>query len=203
MKSFLRDNPTIAFGLGLPLLLVAVFLLISGIPALLVPAPQFEVLYLTGYNTYQQGLRIGVTEGKVQVNYQGNLLNYQNPRLWRYNPKSGGVTEINIVLPPGLLPPGSNTGNNSATQEANLKFTPIVVPDLATLTVAPSSVAPDGYEFSSNSGHSGRAFTGLFYPAYGMNSAALRKNGRSIRLPTPDGAYYGGSTQFVGWVVPR
>ena len=30
MKQFIRDNPTIAFGLGLPLLLVAVFLAISG-----------------------------------------------------------------------------------------------------------------------------------------------------------------------------
>ena len=32
MKKFFLDNPTIAFGLGLPLLLVAVFLLASGIP---------------------------------------------------------------------------------------------------------------------------------------------------------------------------
>ena len=45
MKKFIRDNPTIAFGLGLPLLLVAVFLAISGIPALLVAPPQYEVLY--------------------------------------------------------------------------------------------------------------------------------------------------------------
>ena len=52
MKKFIRDNPTIAFGLGLPLLLVAVFLAISGIPALLVAPPQYEVLYATHYNFY-------------------------------------------------------------------------------------------------------------------------------------------------------
>ena len=42
MKAFLRENPTIAFGLGLPLLLVVAFLLISGIPALLVEPPQYD-----------------------------------------------------------------------------------------------------------------------------------------------------------------
>lgn len=39
MKNFIRNNPTIAFGLGLPLVLVVLFLLISGIPALVVAPP--------------------------------------------------------------------------------------------------------------------------------------------------------------------
>jgi hypothetical protein len=54
MKNVFRDNPTIAFGLGLPLLLVAVFLAISGIPVLLVAPAQYEVLYATHYNYPQQ-----------------------------------------------------------------------------------------------------------------------------------------------------
>ncbi len=71
MKSFLRENPTIAFGLGLPLLLVVVFLLISGIPALLVDPPQYDVLYATEYYNYQNGVQISVVDQKVQVIYQG------------------------------------------------------------------------------------------------------------------------------------
>ncbi|MEW5011208.1 MAG: hypothetical protein AB1Y22_06540, partial [Cycloclasticus sp.] len=60
MKTFLRENPTIAFGLGLPLLLVVVFLLISGIPSLLVTPPQYDVLYATEYYNYKSGVQISV-----------------------------------------------------------------------------------------------------------------------------------------------
>jgi hypothetical protein len=72
MKSFLRENPTIAFGLGLPLLLVVVFLLISGIPALLVEPPQYDLLYATEYNNYPNGVQISVVNRKAQVIYQGS-----------------------------------------------------------------------------------------------------------------------------------
>lgn len=89
MKKFLRENPTIAFGLGLPLLLVIVFLLISGVPALLVAPPQFDVLYATNYNyNYPNGIQISVVNQRVQVKYLGNALAYQNPRLWRYSAKT-------------------------------------------------------------------------------------------------------------------
>lgn len=91
MKSFFRDNPTIAFGLGLPLLLlVVVFLLVSGIPALLVDPPRYDVLYATEYYGYPgNGVQIAVVDGKVQVVYQGNTQGYQKPRVWRYSPVTG------------------------------------------------------------------------------------------------------------------
>ena len=178
MKSFFRENPTIAFGLGLPLLLVVVFLLISGIPALLVAPPQYEVLYATQYYNYPNGVQISVVNHKVQVVYQGSSTSYQRPHLWRFNPKTGGVQEIPIMLPPGLAPPGKRP-----------------------VTVDPSSVAPDGYEFSAGTnGYSGDVFTGLFYSRY-RNDAVLTKKGRSIRLPNAGNRYYSNNTRFIGWVV--
>ena len=66
MKSFFRENPTIAFGQGLPLLLVIAFLLISGIPALLVESPQYDVLYATEYYNYPNGVQITVVNQKAQ-----------------------------------------------------------------------------------------------------------------------------------------
>jgi hypothetical protein len=201
MKKFLRENPTIAFGLGLPLLLVVVFLLISGIPALLVAPPQYDVLYATNYNYYNNsanGIQIAVVNQRVQVNYLGNLQAYQNPRLWRYSPKTGAVKEIPILLPPGLAPANqasANTGKPTAV-------TPIDVPDLAGVSVDSSSLAPDGYQFSTDTdAYSGRVFTGLFYSSRYRNQAELVKDGRSIRLPNTDGMYYGNSTRFIGWVV--
>lgn len=198
MKSFLRENPTIAFGLGLPLLLVVAFLLISGIPALLVEPPQYDVLYATEYYNYPNGVKISVVNQKAQVIYQGSSAGYQNPRLWRYSPKTGAVKEIGIMLPPGLAPPGQSP----ATPEAAAKITPIEVPDLAGLTIDSSSVAPDGYEFSAGpNGYSGDVFTGLFYSSRYRNEAVLTKKGRSIRLPNAGNMYYGNYTHLVGWVV--
>jgi len=200
MKSFLRENPTIAFGLGLPLLIVVAFLLISGIPALLVEPPQYDVLYATEYNNYPSGVQISVVNQKIQVIYQGSSQGYQKPRLWRYSPKNGAVKEIAIMLPPGLAPPGQGP----ATLEAAAKITPIEVPDLAELTVDSSSVAPDGYEFSAGAnGYSGDIFTGLFYSSRYRNEAVLTKKGRSIRLPNASGMYYGNNAHFIGWVVSR
>lgn len=199
MIKFLRENPTIAFGLGLPLVLVVVFLLISGIPALLVAPPQYDVLYATEYYNYSNGVQISVVNQKVQVIYQGSSFGNQKPRLWRYNPKTGAVKEIGILLPPGLTPPGPSP----APPEAAAKITPIEVPDIAGLTVDSSSIAPDGYEFSAGpNGYSGDIFTGLFYSSRYRNEAVLTKNGRSIRLPNADGRnYYGNYTRFIGWVV--
>lgn len=198
MKSFFRENPTIAFGLGLPLLLVVVFLLASGIPTLLVDPPQYDVVYATEYNNYQTGVQISVVNRKIQVLFQGNSAGHQKPRLWRYSAKTGGVREISFMLPPGLTPPGQKF----VTPEEAARITPIEVPDLAGLTLDSTSIAPDGYEFSTGmNGYSGDVFTGMFYSARYRNEAVLTKNGRSIRLPNANNMYYGNNTRFVGWVV--
>ena len=201
MKSFLRENPTIAFGLGLPLLLVIVFLLISGIPTLLVAPPQYDVIYASEVFNYQTGVQIAVVNQKIQVTYQGGTLNYQKPRLWRYSPKTGAVKEISLILPPGLTPPNPNPVAQMA--ETSTQVTPMDVPDVAGLTVDSSSIAPDGYEFKAGPNeYSGDVFTGLFNFSRYRNEAVLTKNGRSIRLPNADGAYYyANSTRFIGWVI--
>ena len=199
MKSFLRENPTIAFGLGLPLLLVVVFLLVSGIPALLVDPPRHDVLYATEYYNYPgNGMQISVVDGKVQVVYQGNTQGYQKPRVWRYSPVTGAVKEIPVMLPPGLAP----AGQRPVTPAEAAVITPIDVPDLAGLTVDSSSIAPDGYEFrAGRDGYSGDVFTGLFYSSRYRNEVVLTKQGRSFRLPNAGNVYYSNNTHFIGWVV--
>lgn len=198
MKKFLLENPTIAFGLGLPLLLVIVFLLISGIPAILVSPPQYDVLYATEYNNTPNGVQIVVVNQKIQVIYQGSLISYQKPRLWRYNPKTRAVKGIAIILPPGLTPPGQGV----ATPEMNARITPISVSDLAGLTIDTSSVAPDGYEFNAvQNDYSGDVFAGLFYATHNRKEVMLTKNGRNIPLPNSGNMYSSIYTHFIGWVV--
>jgi len=198
MKSFLRENPTIAFGLGLPLVLVVVFLLISGVPALLVAPPQYDVLYATEYYNYGSGVQISVINQRAQVVYQGNTQGTPRPRIWRYNPNSGAVKEIAYMLPPGLVPPAAG----APIPETVSTSTPIQVPDLEGLTIDSSSIAPDGYEFrSGQNGYSGDVFSGMFYSSGYRNEVVLTKQGRSIRLPNANGDYYGYNTHFIGWVV--
>jgi hypothetical protein len=197
MRAFLRENPTIAFGLGLPLLLVLVFLLISGVPSLLVAAPQYDVLYETEYYNYNNGVQISVVDRKVNVVHQGAIAGYQNPRLWRYNARTGGVQEIAINLPPGLAPPSPAT-----LPEATAKVIPIDVPELANLTVDSSSIAPDGYRFSAgDTGYSRDILTGLFSFSRYRDEPVLTKDGRSVRLPTVGGPYYGSGARLIGWIV--
>ena len=198
MKSFLRENPTIAFGLGLPLLLVVVFLLVSGIPVLLVAPPQYDVLYTTGYYYNQNGVQISVVGQKVQVLYQGGERAGQNPRLWRYNPKTGAVKEIAIIVPSGL----PQAGRTQPAPEESPKTIVLSIPDLEGLTIDSSSIAPDGYEFRLGSTrYSGNIFGELFYSTRYRHEAVLTKNGRSVRLPDVADRYYSGNTQFIGWVV--
>lgn len=200
MKKFLQENPTIAYGLGLPLLLVVIFLIVSGLPKLLVSKPQYELLYATGINSYPNVVQIAVIDQKVQVIYQGGSYGNERPRLWRYNPRSGGVQEIAIVLPPSPV----QSGNTTPAGTPPPKNTVIEVPDLAGLTVDSSSVAPDGYEFRGASNRNSRnVFGGLFYSRRYNQEAVLVKNGRSIRLPNSTDQYYRRNTQFVGWVLPQ
>jgi len=198
MKSFLRENPTIAFGLGLPLLLVVSFLLISGIPNLLVTSPQHDVVYATEYSNYQNGVQISVIGKKVQIHYQDSLQGRQKPRLWRYSPQTGAVKEIAIILPPSR----NNAGKTPATSGEVPTTILIDIPDLDGVTIDSSSIAPDGYEFSvGRNRYSNNVFGGLFYSSRYRHEAVLTKNGRSIRLPNAAGRYYSQNTHFIGWVV--
>jgi len=200
MKKFIQENPTIAYGLGLPLLLVVIFLIVSGLPQLLVANPQYELLYATGTHNYPNVVQIAVVEQKVQVIYQGAAYGNERPRLWRYNPQSGGVQEIAIILPANPV----SSGNRSDAAPQTLKTTVIDVPDLAGLKIDSSSVAPDGYEFSvADDRNSRNIFGGLFYSRRYNRDAVLTKSGRSIRLPNSNDRYYSRNTHFIGWVLPQ
>jgi len=170
MKKFIQENPTIAYGLGLPLLLVVIFLIISGLPQLLVAKPQYELLYATGIHNYPNVVQITVVEQKVQVIYQGAAYGNERPRVWRYNPQTGGVREIAIILPPSP----ASFGNTSDAAPLVPTTTLIDVPNLAGLRIDSSSVAPDGYEFiAADNRYSRNIFGGLFYSRRYSHEAVL------------------------------
>lgn len=200
MKLFLRENPTIAFGLGLPLLLVVVFLLISGVTALLVAPPQYDVLYATEYSNRQNVVQIAVVDQRLRIIHNADADGALAPRLWRYSPTTGSVKEIPIILPSASTP----AVNIPSVPGEFSKRTEIDVPDLAGLAIDSSSIAPDGYEFSAGRDrHTGNFFGELFYSTRYHSAAVLTKNGRKISLPNADAQHFYRNTQFLGWVVSK
>ena len=126
------------------------------------------------------------------------ILGNQQSHIWRYSPTTGAVQEVAIVLPPDHVSP--EQGDN--TPEAASQIIPVDVPDLEGVFVDSSSIAPDGYEFSTGRNrYSGDVFIGLFNSSRYRNEAVLTKNGRSVRLPNSGNTYYRYNTHFIGWVV--
>ena len=208
MKSFLKDNPTITLGLALPMLLVVIFLLVSGIPNLTVDNPKYDVLYTTERYYGSSPLEVSVIDNKVQIVYRDNNSNNgsdkNKPGLWRYNAQTGAVKEIPIRLPDlaeTTVSKNSESAPNLKSKQA-FKAITIDVAELEDLTVDSSSIAPDGYEFSADLRRSSRGvFGGLFYSNRQQRNAMLVKNGRSVRLPSSDDRYYRNKVKMVGWVV--
>lgn len=198
MQKFIRENPTLAFGLGLPLFIVLVFLVAAALPKLNAVPPQYAVLFTTNYYEGNKGLAIRVENHRPRVVYIGDS-DYTNPlKLYIYDPQKDSVREIPIILPIEIKT------KRCCTDGVFDKITPVAVPELEKLTIDRSSTAPDGYEFSAyNDAYSHDPFLSeLFFSNRSYRSGiVLKKGSYKISIPAAD-AYYG-NAKFIGWVIPQ
>src|SRR6185369_5393896 len=110
------------------------------------------------------------------------------PHIWYYAAKTGAVREISVNIPP---PVNATPKDDTPTQ--------VEVPDLNSLKLDASSISPDGYEFRMTGYNaSSTLLSGLIIGRNYYDEPVLSKNGRSIRLPNVNPAYYSYSTHFVG-----
>ncbi len=192
MRNFFRNNPTIAFGLGLPLLVLGVMLAISIIPALTVKPPQYDVVYAVGYHAdLDMGIKIQVKDHKARVAYIGGASYIPPLEILRYSAKTGKVEKIAYKVP-------QEANNNGKTGSVARVLIPIAVPELQSLTLDTSLKAPDGYKFMGSE-QVDRPNLSEFFINSDKSPLVLSKNGRSIRLKD---AYYSEQVQFIGWVIP-
>lgn len=200
MKSFIRENPTLAFGLGLPLLIVIVFSLAAGLPNLMAPTPKYDVLFSANnyYNAYE-GLQINVVHGKVTARFVGECNYCQPPELYIYNSARGSLRRINITYPPGIRTDGK------PSEASRNRVLPVEIPELAELTLDDANPAPDGYQFMTNENYSEAGILpGLFFGyRYNYGEPVLRKGNAQIRLSLNRGYYNSSNVRFIGWVVPK
>lgn len=202
MKAFLKENPALALGLGLPLAIVLVFSLAASLPGLYAPPPRYDVVFATGYYDYNNsnGYHISVVGGKFHLTYNQNCGYSQVPQLYRYHAANGSVSRIDFTPPETA---GKECPNASPRPPVNSAATVSVsVPELADITLNTGNPAPDGYQFSTRyDNYSGTGILpSLFFTRSYDRTPELRKGTNHIRIPMGGENYTAYNAYFIGWI---
>jgi hypothetical protein len=212
MKNFIKQNIVLAVGISLPLLLVALFILASILPAYFVEAPRYDVVFSDGRYSY---VNFEVQQQKLHMKIDPAIyLNEKSlPRLYRYAAATGTVQEItyqapdmsaygnlqktqsgndisaNIVITvdPTKPPTDAQAKDTSAVvsqmkKEVNTTPFTIPVPEASSLILDASVNAPDGYQFIVASDNYDASFLLGGGNVYVNNAVTLRKNGRVVLI---------------------
>lgn len=188
MKKFLKENLVLVVGVSMPVVVVLLFLLASGLPKGFTEPPGYDFLFTT--NSYRNRLSVTVDFDvsnkqlrarayKTKENHSGYV-----PKLFLYEHERQTVRELTVELPADL--------------EDLKDGTEIPVADVARWLLDTSRKAPDGYEFRDSYRHRGGLMGEIFYS--GRRRHAVVKGAAVYRIPDTDGQYYG-NINFLGWVV--
>lgn len=194
---FVKENPALAAGVGLPVLLVIFFTLATLIPQWTVAPPQYDVIFTV--QDYQciggEGkVHFDAVDGKIKAKYsypkkENNYVNCSdNQRIYRFNAKNLISREITFEIP--------------AKKDGVSDWRQFEIVELQNLKIDNNPIAPDGYRFSDKSGN----YSGGFFPFGGYhsyNGMSINKNGRAIDLsPANRERYYSyNNINFLGWVA--
>jgi hypothetical protein len=195
---FIKKNPALAAGIGLPLVVVLIFAIATIVPTWFVPAPRYDALFAVSVPTYASH-DPGVGEVKYAV-AQGHLKAYRrkppaqgyelsDTQLFLFDAKTRGVREI-------FVPPSSLNDLTADWQE-------FPVPDVQSFVLDGSTTAPDGYEFRDRYTDGGGNFWPFFDGGPVQRVASVGKSGREVKIAVPNanGAYSAGNLHFLGWVT--
>jgi len=194
---FIKQNPALAVGIGLPLLVVVIFAIAAIVPSWLVAPPRYDALFTVTLAAYTSR-DPGVGEVKYAVDH-GHLKAYRRKppaqhydvsdgALLLFDAKSGGVREI-------FVPPLSLTDMTGDWQE-------FPVPEAQAFTLDASTTSPDGYEFHDRYTYGGEVWP-FFNGGPAWHGPSLGKSGREIKiaLPAVNDSYSGTTVHFLGWVT--
>lgn len=205
MKRFIKDNPTLAFGLGLPILLVALFLVAAGLPNLTATPPKYDVVFTNNHYDSGDGFRVKVSGGKLVVSFVGECNYCQSLEIYRYNAAAGTVKRITVEPPAEARPPKGSENDYKRAEALRSRVLPVDVPEFKDVKLEDSNPAPDGYEFTQGGGYSSSGvLPSLFFSrSYYNNEPVLRNGNYRLRLPIEKGTYSYYNTRFIGWVVSQ
>ena len=195
---FIKENPALAAGIGLPFLLVIFFSFSAAVTQWTVEPPKYDVFFTVQSSQCIAGdakANFSFASGKIKAKYiyqkkENNYVNcYDNQRIYRFNAKNLVSKEITFEVP--------------AKNEDSQEWKEFDVAELKDLKIDNSPVALDGYSFKKSDAY----YRGGFFPFFGgynyRDGMVISKNGRTIRiLPVDEGSYYSyNNINFLGWVV--
>ncbi len=201
MKQFIKENPTLAFGLGLPILLVVIFLVAAGLPNLTAIPPKYDVVFTNNQYDSGEGFRVKVVGGKLNVTFVGECSYCNTLEIYRYNAAAGTVKRITVDAPPESRSPKETEYNQARHDALRGRVLPVEVPELKDVKLDDNNPAPDGYVFSQGEGYSSSGILpSLFFSRSSSNYEPVLRNGTyRMRLPIERGTYYY-NARFIGWV---
>lgn len=195
---FVKENPALAAGIGLPVILVIFFTLATMIPQWTVEPPKYDVIFTVQEYQCINGeakANFDFTNGKIKAKYiypkkeNGYVNCSDNQHIYRFSARNVISREITFELP--------------AKKENFYEWQQFEVSELTNLQLDNNPVAPDGYQFSNSNNY----YSGGFFPFYGYHSSyngmSIIKNGRAVDLtPINKERYYSyNDIKFLGWVV--
>ena len=191
MLKYLRQNPMIAAGILMPLVIVVFFILATAIPRSLVAPPAHDFLFTTAGESGckpEINVRFDVVDERLRARvFKTNVTCRRVPRLYLFDHETLDVREVEFDWPHDL--------------ESFEDGDEINIAAFANRSMSSKRKAPDEYEVRFPGYRSDNLMTALFggQRRYGFS---IHKSGNAIELPRPEGSvnYYTGM-KFVGWLT--
>lgn len=196
-KDFVKANMVLVVGLTLPVVLMAGFLVASGLPERLADPPKYNLVFAVtdysqaGGSSIPVSVRFVVEDGVLKAQYTKLLpqpTGYVNnvwKKLYLYDAATQKVRELSFGFPPNM--------------EAMEGTVSEVVAATRTLRLDTTLQSPDGYELSRDYGSRSGLINEIFWGGGYSNEYRLRKGSSSIRLPLAAVNTTYGNVEFVGW----
>lgn len=189
IATLIQRNTVIVTGIALPLLIIIFFLLAQFVPRWLVDPPQHDFLFTSSHYSHDSefpvNVQLKVKAGSLQATLRHSK-NYSSvPQLFRFDHATSAVREISIELPakPATVEDGQ----------------PILIPEVANLTIDTARRAPDGYQLQGDRNRGSGLIGELFFNGRHDRRHALIKQGATVPINTSHNQHI----TFLGWIVDQ
>ena len=198
-KEFVKANLVLVVGLALPVVLMAGFLVASGLPQRLADPPKYNLVFaVTEFSQGVSGIPVSVSfvvqDGVLKAQYiklppqPPGYVNNAWKKLYLYDAATQKVEQLSFGFP-----------SNMDTIEGTVVET---VEATRTMRLNTTLQSPDGYELSRDNGSRSGLINEIFWGGGYSNDYRLRKGSSSLRLPLAAANVPYGNVEFVGWVTP-
>ena len=197
-KEFVKANLVLVVGLALPIVLMAGFLVASGLPQRIADPPKYSLVFaVTDFSQGVSGIPVSISfvvqDGVLKAQYiklppqPTGYVNNAWKKLYLYDAATQKVQQLSFGFPP----------NMDAIEGTVVE----VVEATRTMRLNTTLQSPDGYELSRDNGSRSGLINEIFWGGSYSNEYRLRKGSSSIRLPLASGNVPYGTVDFVGWVT--